>query len=110
MLLLRFATHGECIKVKIARFDVPVCVLVGLGYPKHVASALEALEFLREYPGETREKTTALAACRAALEGRTNPQTARFALAAFAVKKDILLEEPVVKIVGSHKVVAPSVV
>lgn len=85
-----------------ARFRAPVGVLVGMGYPRTIASALEAWEFLREYPGETREKTTALAACRAAVEGRTSPETARFALTGFAMKKDILLEEAAGERGASH--------
>lgn len=67
-------------------------MMVGLGYPRAIASALEAWGFLSEYPGDTREKTTALAACRAVMEGRTVPETAHFALIKFAQKKDILLE------------------
>ena len=75
-----------------ARFTKPVLVMVGLGYPKQIHGALEALQFLSEWPGGCREKTTALAACRAVIEGRTVSETARFALLTFARKKDILLE------------------
>lgn len=75
------------------RFAVPVTLLVGLGYPLTISSALSALKFLEEQPGDCRQKATALAACRAAIAGRTVASTARFALVAYAKKKDILLDE-----------------
>lgn len=81
--------------MRTGEFRTPVTVMVGLGYPRTVASALEAWSFLSEYPGDSREKSTALAACRAVMEGRTVPETAHFALIKFAQKKDILLDRPV---------------
>ena len=74
------------------QFSKPVCVLVGLGYRREIRSVLEALEFLNDCPGDTREKAAAVAACRAALEGRTRADTARLALISFALKQDQLIE------------------
>ena len=74
------------------QFSKPVCVLVGLGYRREIRSVLEALEFLNDCPGDTREKSAAVAACRAALEGRTRADTARLALISFALKQDQLIE------------------
>ena len=76
------------------QFKTPVRLLVGLGYPITIGNALEALKFLQEQPGEGREKTAALAACRATIEGRTVASTAHFALSAYAAKRNMLLEDP----------------
>ncbi len=73
------------------QFSKPVCVLVGLGYRREISSVLEALEFLNDCPCDTREKAAAVAACRAALEGRTRSDTARLALISFALKQDQLI-------------------
>ena len=73
------------------QFSKPVCVLVGLGYRREIRSVLEAFECLNDCPGDTREKAAALAACRAALEGRTRSDTARLALISFALKQDQLI-------------------
>jgi hypothetical protein len=75
------------------QFARPVFVLVGLGYRREIRNVLEALEFLNDWPGDAREKNAALAACRAALDGKTSADTARFAFIAFALKLDILLED-----------------
>lgn len=81
--------------MNMGRFEVPVTLLVGLGYPLMISTALSALKFLEEQPGVCRQKATAIAACRAVIEGRTVPSTARFALVAYAMKKDIILDETV---------------
>lgn len=82
------------------QFSKPVLILVGLGYRREIRHALEALQFLNDWPGESREKHAAIAACRAALEARTAADTARLAFIAFCLKHDLLLEQTGILVLG----------
>jgi len=81
--------------MQITRFDKPVSILIGLGYPAKIHSAKQAYEFLSETPAISAKKahSVALRACKAALEGEIEPETARSAFIAFAKRNAILLPE-----------------
>ena len=73
-------------------FKNPVVVLVGLGVPSQVRSVTEAYALLRDWPLSKKEvaHTMALNACRAALSGEVEAETARSMFLAFARKHDAL--------------------
>src|SRR5690349_1704179 len=75
-------------------FENPVTVLVGLGFPRTIESAEEAYQLLSEMPGTGSERRVALNACRAALEGKIDPATARAAFVAFSRRSAMMLEDP----------------
>ena len=74
-------------------FEKPVRVWVGLGFPRQLNTVAEAYQFAAEWCGNSPEQKAALRACKAALVGDVDPETARGVFVAFARKKDILLEE-----------------
>lgn len=73
-------------------FDKPVRVLVGLGVVREIRTALEAYMFLNDSPGYMRNpaQLMALKACKTALLGEIEAETARGAFEAFARKQDLL--------------------
>lgn len=81
--------------MKPDHFGKPVRILVGLGRPRDIRSALDAYMFLDEAPGYMRNSAHAMAlkACRAALMGEVEAQTARGAFEAFVRKHDLLAPE-----------------
>ena len=74
-------------------FQKPVHVWVGLGFPKRLATVVDAYQFLLDWCGNSPEQRAAERACKAALAGDIDPETARGVFAAFARKKDILVED-----------------
>ena len=68
------------------RFNKPVSILVGLGYPAKIYSAREAYEYLLDRPtiAASKAQSVALKVCKAALKGEVDPETARSAFVAFA--------------------------
>jgi hypothetical protein len=76
-------------------FRNPVCILVGLGFPAEVRSAMDAYRHLAECPSSRRDAAHAVAfkACGAALRGEIEPETARGLFVAFAEKHDLLAPE-----------------
>ncbi|WP_065376412.1 DUF982 domain-containing protein [Ensifer adhaerens] len=76
-------------------FENPVRILVGLGFPTEVRSVLDAYRHLVEWPISLRDgpHSVALKACRAALCGEIEAETARGLFAAFAEKHDLLAPE-----------------
>ena len=72
------------------RFEKPVEIFVGLGFQRPVRSAMEAYKILSDMPGTSRAKEIALKACRAAIAGEIEPETARAAFVTFARRNDIL--------------------
>lgn len=76
------------------RFEQPVIVLVGLGYPRRVENALAACSLLQDMPetGQAELRDAALAACRAAISGEVAVERARALFAAYAERKGILVE------------------
>jgi hypothetical protein len=73
-------------------FRKPVTVLVGLGFPSEVRGVPDAYRHLIEWPTAFRDAAhcVALKACRAALQGEIDAETARGLFAAFAEKHDLL--------------------
>lgn len=78
-------------------FEMPVIILVGLGFPCRICSANAALAYLEGRPiGERDEVWEAtLAACRDAVAGVTTAEEARDVFMAFARRRDILAEETI---------------
>jgi hypothetical protein len=76
-------------------FERPVTILVGLGLPVEIESVMEAYTFLNEWPPSRRKATHAIAlkACKAALVGDIDPETARATFVAFARKNDLLASQ-----------------
>jgi len=74
-------------------FLKPVVVWIGLGFPRQLNTVADAYQFLVEWCGNSPEQRAALRACKAALAGDVDVETARGVFTAFARKKDILFEE-----------------
>ena len=95
------------------RFENPVEIFVGLGFRRQVRSAMEAYAILSDMPGANHGKEIALKACRAAVAGEIEPETARAAFVAFARRNDILAQDAPDTITnpapgGSHPIVRTS--
>ncbi len=73
-------------------FEKPVRIFVGLGYPTEIGSVIDAYRYLLEWPAQSRDKghSVALNACRAALRGEVDAETARGLFVAFARRNDLL--------------------
>jgi hypothetical protein len=78
--------------VKSDMFEQPDVVLVGLGFPAEVHTVMEAYRHLAEWPASLRDAAHAMAlkACRAALRGDIEAETAHGLFAAFAEKHNLL--------------------
>ena len=78
-----------------AMFEKPVQVIVGFGVPSSIESVLEAYALLNDWPLAQRkaEHSVALKACRAALAGEIDAETARATFVAFARRNDLLAPE-----------------
>jgi hypothetical protein len=74
-------------------FEKPVRVWVGLGFPRQLNTVADAYQFAAEWCGNSPEQKAAIRACKAALIGDVEPETARGIFIAFARKKDILMED-----------------
>lgn len=80
--------------LSVLSFSQPVNVFVGLGFPYEISSLMEACQVLDEWSGSrtsTYEATSA--ACRAALAGKTDVESARLAFEAFARAGGILASD-----------------
>jgi len=74
-------------------FEKSVRVWVGLGFPRQLNSVVDAYQFLTDWCGNSPEQRAAIRACKAALAGDIDAETARGILVQFARKKDILAED-----------------
>ncbi|WP_027165733.1 DUF982 domain-containing protein [Mesorhizobium sp. WSM3224] len=74
-------------------FEKPVRVWVGLGFPRQLNTVADAYQFAVDWCGNSPEQKAAIRACKAALAGDVDVETARGVFVAFARKKDILLED-----------------
>jgi len=74
-------------------FERPVRVWVGLGFPRQLNTVADDYKFAAEWCGNRPEQKAAIRACKAALIGDVEPETARGIFMAFARKKDILMED-----------------
>jgi hypothetical protein len=72
-------------------FEKPVTVLVGIGFPRSINSVADAYAFLDDWPytSRTAAHRIALNACRAALAGEIEVETARATFEGFARKANI---------------------
>jgi hypothetical protein len=79
-------------QVKIRRFDRPVSIFVGLGFPRDVETVLDAYQVLTEWPSASRGAAheRALTRCRAALADGGDVQGVRTAFETFARERGIL--------------------
>jgi len=77
-------------------FLKPVLVWVGLGFPRRLNTVADAYQFLVEWCGNGPEQRAALRACKAALAGDVDVETARGVFTAFAQKKNILFEDAMI--------------
>jgi len=76
------------------RFDDPVTILVGMGFPATIETVMEAYALLQDWPAPHRGSahTAALNACKAGIAGEVDLETVRSTLVAFARRNDILVE------------------
>ena len=74
-------------------FEKPVRVWVGLGFPRQLNTVADAYQFAVDWCGNSPEQKAAIRACKAALAGDVDSETARGIFVAFARKKDILVED-----------------
>ena len=74
-------------------FEKPVRVWVGLGFPRQLNSVVDAYQFAMEYCGNSPEQRAAMRACKAALAGDVDAETARSVFVAFAKKKGLIAED-----------------
>jgi hypothetical protein len=72
-------------------FEEPVTILLGLGMPTKVRSVMHAYQILLDWrnPADL-ECELALKACKSAIKGETDAQTARAVFVAFAERHDLL--------------------
>lgn len=75
-----------------AAFEEPVSVIVGLGFVKHINTAMEAYTFLNEWPLHQAKSAHAVAlkVCRAAICGDVDAETARGVFMEFARSNHLL--------------------
>ena len=84
-------------------FEKPVRVWVGLGFPRQLNTVVDAYQFVTQWCGNSPEQRAAIRACKAALAGEIDAETARGILVQFAKRKEILVEDgmmPPVTIAG----------
>lgn len=74
-------------------FERPIRVWVGMGFPRQINTVVDAYQFASDWCGNSPEQKAAIRACRAALVGDIEAETARGIFAAFARKKEILIED-----------------
>jgi Protein of unknown function (DUF982) len=76
-------------------FEEPVTVLVGLGFPRRIESAIEAHQLLSDMrlTANKAAHTAALHACKAAIDGEVDPEIARSAFVAFARRSAMLISK-----------------
>lgn len=81
--------------MKPEMFREPVTILVGLGFPAEVRGVMDAYRHLSEWPDSNRDiaHSIALKACRAALRGEIEAETARGLFVGFAEKHNLLAPE-----------------
>jgi len=80
--------------MKVRSFSHPIHVFVGLGFPYEISSVMEACQVLDEWSGSrTSIYAATSAACRSALVGKTDVESARAAFEAFAQAQGILASD-----------------
>ena len=80
------------------KFEQPVSIFVGLGFPCDVVTPSEAFELLNDWSGKRGEMhSMALGLCRRAAIGEADIETARAAFEAFARSRGILAEDALIE-------------
>jgi len=80
--------------MKVRSFSHPIHVFIGLGFPYEISSVMEACQVLDEWSGSrTSIYAATSAACRSALVGKTDVESARAAFEAFAQAQGILASD-----------------
>ena len=76
-------------------FSSPVVVIVGMGFPLHIRSVLDALRYLDEQPAMLRDEAfhATYEACRDALDGKSSVAEAREIVCALARRRGVLVED-----------------
>jgi hypothetical protein len=74
-------------------FETPIRVWVGLGFPRQLNTVVDAYQFAVDWCGNSPEQKAAIRACKAALAGDIDAETAKGIFLAFARRKDILMED-----------------
>ncbi|WP_318528628.1 MULTISPECIES: DUF982 domain-containing protein [unclassified Mesorhizobium] len=76
-------------------FEKPVTILTGLGTPTKIESAAQAHALLADWPAASRTAAHDIAAkaCRAAMDGEIDAETARATFVAFARRNDLLVPQ-----------------
>jgi len=75
-------------------FDKPVTILLGLGIPTGVKSVMRAYQILMDWRNAADPaRELALKACKAAINGEIEAQTARAVFVAFAERHNLLAPE-----------------
>jgi predicted AAA+ superfamily ATPase len=75
-------------------FEKPVMILLGLGIPTEVKSVMQAYQILMDWRNAADpSRELALKACKAAINGEIEAQTARAVFVAFAERHDLLAPE-----------------
>lgn len=87
-----------------AAFECPIVLFVGLGFPRQLNNATDAYQALADMPRRDRDHAheTAMKACRAAIAGDIEPETARGVVEAFAKARGMLVDE----ILAPHAIAA----
>ncbi len=85
------------------KFNKPVSVFVGLGFPHEITTVLDAYHLLVEWNGfPDLDRAGALEVCRKALNGDRTVEDAREAFERFAHTKGILSEEALDQVASSY--------
>jgi hypothetical protein len=75
-------------------FEKPVTMLLGLGIPTEVKSVMHAYQILMDWRNAAEpSRELALKACKAAINGEIEAETARAVFVAFAERNDLLAPE-----------------
>lgn len=83
-------------------FEKPIQVWVGLGFPRQLNTVADAYQFAVDWCGNSPEQKAAIRACKAALVGDVEAETARGVFLAFARKKDILLNDDAMPLIAEE--------
>ena len=80
--------------MKPVMFEEPVTILLGLGIPTEVKSVMQAYRIVMDWRNPAdQSRELALKACKAAINGEIEAQTARAVFVAFAERHDLLAPE-----------------
>lgn len=87
-----------------AAFKRPVILFVGLGFPRALNTPMDALQVLNELPSSYYgpAHTSAVKACRAAIEGSVEPEVARGVVEAYVKARGLLADE----LIAPHAIAA----